>query len=261
MHVVLTLDGKDVTFDLTYDPQFAADFATRWCLEHRGCCEPEVANLMARVLRSGDFAIDVGANIGFFTILMARLVGPTGHVLAFEPGQNNLDKFQRNLTLNKLENVEHSGQPLWSRAEKVEFHLAADSGLNSMAANEHTLGRVPLHANVLDAFCRDRVPRLIKIDAEGSEEHILRGSIAILDRGVPFITAEINEPALERLGHSQRSLRDFMSDKGYSTFVLRSDGGLPIHVPYSTMIRTQDNTNVLFSDSMKVGMMWPEVTA
>ena len=120
------LDRK-ITFDMDLDP---TNHSEDWILEHfrQGVCyEQEVSHVMMRMLRPGDFAIDVGANVGFFTLLMSKLVGPTGQVLAFEPGDNNLPKLKHNLALNHADNVKLIEQPLWCREEEINFYHNADS--------------------------------------------------------------------------------------------------------------------------------------
>jgi hypothetical protein len=67
--------------------------------------EPHIANLLVRVLGKGDVAVDVGGNIGFFTVLASILVGPAGRVVAFEPGTENLERLRANLALNDCKNV------------------------------------------------------------------------------------------------------------------------------------------------------------
>src|SRR5437879_4053080 len=67
--------------------------------------EPDIANVMLRCLTDGDVVVDVGANVGFFTILASELVGASGRVIAFEPGQENLQRLSKNLELNESHNV------------------------------------------------------------------------------------------------------------------------------------------------------------
>src|SRR4051812_40379471 len=67
------------------------------CLRNGICYESELAWVMLRMLKPGDIAIDVGANIGFFTMLMAKLVGPTGHVIALEPGELAREYLMKNI--------------------------------------------------------------------------------------------------------------------------------------------------------------------
>lgn len=259
MHIALTLPGRDVEFDMTYDPACISDVNTRTMIEQFGCCEPEVVHVMSRVLREGDFAIDAGANVGFFTLLMANLVGPTGRILAFEPGVNNMMKLSDNIGINKLKNVEMHMAALWDKAEDVTLYLTADSGLNSIAPSDGAISRVTMQGVRLDNYCKT-VPRFIKIDVEGAEERVLRGAErALMDR-VPFITCEMNEGALGRMGSSQDSLRKLMRLWGYQTFILPSDGSLPALVPANTRIATKSyNMNVLFSTIENVGLAWPEI--
>src|ERR1700722_2471622 len=88
-----------ISFKMDLDMGFPAD---RWIINadmHRIAYEPDVSNFLFRVLKEGDIAIDVGANVGYFTCLMAAIVGPTGKVYSFEPGLNNLPKLDKNLAL------------------------------------------------------------------------------------------------------------------------------------------------------------------
>lgn len=260
MHVVLNVFDRKVEFDLTYDPSFIADQNTWAVLQAQGACEPEVVQLMARVLREGDVAVDVGANIGFFTILMAKLVGPTGSVLAFEPGPQNKIKLADNVQFNKLTNVNLVHRPLWSEDATVTLHLAQDSGLNSLGAHEKIISSIEMQACSLDSYYTMRMPRLIKLDAEGSEEHILRGAERLLHE-VPFIVCELNPGMLMRLGSSIHSLQAFMYSKGYWTFLLKPDGSVPVAVPStSKLVVPRGSGNVLFAAFLDVALAWPEVS-
>lgn len=260
MHIDLTLQGRRVEFDMTYDPSFAADQATRYFLERDACCEPEVAHLMARVLREGDTAVDVGANVGFFTLLMSRLVGSSGRVLAFEPGVNNICKLSDNVGLNRMQNVTMHAVPLWSRNQEVTFYTRQDSGLNSLVSDDLALSGTKMQAEMLDAYCRGVAPRLIKIDAEGAEEHILRGAESLAQ--VEYVACELNALALEKFGSSGAALSQYMYEGGYQMFLLHPDGALPTLVPLGTTLLTNRlNLNVMFSTVGAVGRAWPQVIA
>ena len=263
MHVEITLEDRTVGLDLDYDPNFQADVNTRFMLEHHTACEPEVAHLMFRVLKEGDVAVDGGANIGFFSLLMAALVGPTGRVLAFEPGENNLAKLRGNIALNKIDHVEVIEAALWHRDDPaLHFHLCQDSGENSVGKSDFALSEVIVSGVKLSGYMRDRARKikLIKLDVEGAEQHALEGAYMHLGWQVPYIVCELNEPALRRLLHSQTSLRKFMLNFGYEMFVLRADGSLPALVPTGSAIETAAaNTNVLFSTAKWVAQAWPVV--
>ena len=102
MRLDLNLPERKVGFDIGYDPDFASDVNMRICIDKLGAPEPEVVHAMSRCLREGDHAIDVGANVGFFTLLMSQIVGKTGKVTAFEPAPNNLRKLYENLGANEI---------------------------------------------------------------------------------------------------------------------------------------------------------------
>lgn len=262
MHVVLGIEARTIEFDIAYDENFVADVSTRVCLERLGSCEPEVTHLMFRVLREGDWVVDGGANIGFFSMLMSRLVGPTGRVLAFEPGPNNIQKLRDNIAFNKMANVEIMERALWCYDKDVTLHLCADSGENTLGRHDGTISEVPVSGVKLSGYCRDTRLKLIKLDVEGAEQRVLEGAAAHLGKRVPYIVCELNGPALKRMEDSQATLRKLMLAYGYDMFVLHADGRLPSLVPVNALVEaTTPNTNVLFSTANFVGQAWPAVQA
>jgi FkbM family methyltransferase len=259
MRIEVGFAERTVSFDMGYDPQSVADVTTKYLFEKKGACEPEVMHVMNKVLQEGDLAIDVGANIGVFTLLMAKLVGPEGKVLAFEPGPNNLPKLETNCKMNRLTNVTIIPKPLWSEVTTVTLYLSHDSGLNSLTASVDHISKIDLQAETLDSVAT-ATPRLIKLDAEGAEPFILQGGEKLLARGVPFIISEMNFLALARAGTSSREFRDWMSARGYDTFLLNAMGSLPLYVPPSVRIECEEpNLNVLFSTLANVANVWTEV--
>lgn len=261
LHVAMHDNGRAVEYDMTLDEGFVADKQMLFYYNQRWC-EPETVRFMLRALREGDVAVDAGANVGFFTVLMAKLVGPTGKVVAYEPAGNNVRKLQRNVKLNCLDNVTLHPHPLWSSQMEVTLHLSADSGANALAPNSNTLGAQIMQSMTLGETltARTRTPRLIKIDVEGAEEHVLRGAEAAgLLQAVPYIVCELNQDALGSFDCSQASLRQYMSLQGRDCFILHDDGALPTLVPDGTVITSKwANNNVLFSTLEDVGALWPE---
>lgn len=251
-----------VKFWMDIDPQNHCDASLMFYASQNRCPEPEVVRCMARVLRPGDFAVDAGANIGFFSLYMSRLVGPTGRVLAIEPGPNNLPKLRANLELNRVANIEVLAKALRIGDGPQVLYTGPDGGLNSMAAHEdageaHEVEAVWIGDVVVG------VPQLLKIDIEGAERAALAGGKGGLYFRLclpAFVIAEMNSKALARFGDSPESLRMLMSISGYDLFVLHPDGALPTLVPPNCEVRPErENTNVLFSTLDAVGEAWHEV--
>lgn len=261
MHINLTLPGREaVSFWMDYDPEFVADVSTRAVIEHDGCCEPEVTHVMNRALREGDTAVDAGANVGFFTLLMSRLVGPTGHVLAFEPGINNIAKLQGNIDRNQLTNVAFYERALWSEPKAATLHMCTDSGNNALVPVPESVSHMLVRAERLCEHIRHKPVRFIKIDVEGAEEHVLRGAGLVFEPLPAFITCEMNTCALARFGSSPRKIRDYMLGRGYDTFVMHRDGAIPTLLPpKSEFFCARQNANLLFSTIERVGEAYPEV--
>jgi len=232
---------------MTYDQGNACDNDLLASFNLHGICEPEVVCAMERIVRPGDIVIDGGANIGFFSIYLSYLVGPTGKVIAIEPGQNNIWKLEQNVRLNKLKNVEIVRKPLWKNHDKVTLYMRHEGGRNSLFPGETYQGNVQIEACTLADF---PVARLVKLDIEGAEVAAL---VAILCRA-PFVIAELNE----KVGTDQSDLRAKYPD----TFLLDKDGYLPKLVPRQTrIIAERQNTNILLSTVEQVGHIWREVVA
>lgn len=248
----------EVAFDI--EPDNAPDAGLLAYIKHGSPCEPEVCQVLARVVHEGDVVIDAGANIGFFTVILSRFVGATGRVLAIEPGANNIGKFNRNIMLNGCRNVTLIDKPIFCSPVDVPLYLYADGGANSLWNYGESDQSVMIRATTLDAICVDVRPKLIKMDIEGGESEAVAGACKMLATYRPFIVTEMNTGALKRAGSTPYKLRKLLEGFGYRPFVMHIDGSLPTQVPSNCRIEPRrQNSNVLFSTSLDVGKAWQEV--
>lgn len=139
--------------------------------------------LLRELLRDGDVAFDVGANIGLYSVAMARATGPSGGVYAFEPHPTTADRLERNLRLNNLENVHVSRAAVSSAGGEAVLRVPdlAEPGLATITGRGEALATVS--TVTLDAVAAEHgVTRiaLLKLDAEGAEEAILAGAAELL---------------------------------------------------------------------------------
>ena len=177
-----------------------------------GTSDPDEQAWLARSVRRGDVLCDVGAAIGFFTLIGSRLVGDTGSVTAFEPLVGNIERLRANVTMNALANV-----------EIVEAAVAAVSGVGLFGTagewDQAKLGAGDMEVTVVsldDHFAGKRAPDVLKIDAEGSEIEVLRGAAGILSTTGPRILVEVHwlgpdftdfvERELAPIGYTARKL-------------------------------------------------------
>jgi FkbM family methyltransferase len=169
-----------------------------------GVWEPGVTAFFRQLVRPGDVVVDVGANIGYFTVLAARLVGPDGHVHAVEPAADTHAALVANVRHNRLGNVTahavaaaaSTGTATLHRARGVNAgasSLRSDPGprLGAVSADAIEVTLLPL-AELVPPEHRPRL-RLVKVDVEGYEADVLEGLAPLLEAGHrPSIVVEMH---------------------------------------------------------------------
>ena len=197
-------------------------------LEQEEWFEKEV-HFLRCFLRPGMNAIDIGANLGIYSLLMARLAGPDGRIFAYEPGWQARDLLENSRNLNGLDNLVIMGSAVSDCERDGRLAYAASTELRALAT--HGAGeRVQITS--LDAeSAAHRWPKIdfIKIDAEGEEERIVAGGRAFLAEHSPLVMFEIK--ATDKVN---QHLLTLLPDIGYRLFRLLS--GAPILVPLETSL-------------------------
>jgi FkbM family methyltransferase len=249
-------------FKIGLDTNFYADWVLFSYLSANKTPEPEVVDLIRRVVSPGDVVIDGGANVGFYSMLMAGVVGEAGRVIAFEPAPPNIERFRQNREVNRFGNVALYTDALWSEAATLDFWVGKDSGQSALWSSVDSVEKIQVRALPLDSIAPTLAAgvKFMKLDVEGAEEWVLQGACDLLGGGYPkFVVCELNTTALTQLDCCQDSLRSYMFHWNYQIFLLREDGGLPALVPERTVIRPKkQNCNVLFARLSDVQTAWPE---
>lgn len=179
--------------------------------------EPETEMAFRRLLKPGMIVADVGANIGYTAALAARLVGPGGHVHAFEPAPRTLRLLQGNLARNGLANTTIHPFVAGDADRARVFHLSESSLTDSVAADAWapTVSTIEVKERRLDDLLEGRLD-FAKIDVEGAELAVLRGMQRILAqaRGMTLIV-EWNPIAMKAAGHAPMDLPHALAAAGY----------------------------------------------
>jgi FkbM family methyltransferase len=181
-----------------------------------GVYEHKKAKLFADHVNPGNSVFDVGAHVGFYTILAARRTGSHGEVAAFEPLSRNVDFLRRHVDLNKLSNV-----------TVVQAAVAESDGSSGFSTSEsffegHLDERGAVHVQTvsLDTFVEARnvrPPNVIKIDVEGAELEVLKGAKRVLASARPIIFVATHD------GHVHRACCSFLSSMRYSVTPIDTD--------------------------------------
>jgi FkbM family methyltransferase len=201
-----------------------------------GRFEPEVAAAIVGVVRSGMIVADIGANIGVHTLQLARIVGPDGKVLAFEPNPVARQELETNLRLNGIKHVQvlelalcdHDGIAPFQFPEEGE---EAMGGL--IATSRFTVARVD---KVETARLDEVISRLalhhldfIKIDVEGAELNVLKGAGELLmGTNRPTILYESVLVNTNPYGYTPNDMAQFLKENEYSVHQIDDENFLGI---------------------------------
>ncbi|WP_405849185.1 FkbM family methyltransferase [Streptomyces niveus] len=196
-----------------------------------GVWEPHMTRWLQKRLRPGDTFIDVGANIGYYSVLASQLVGDGGRVVAIEASPVFHQKLQQQVRLNNCGNVRALNGAVSDERKMLTFVLAssANMGANSIvpydgpAESSFEIEALPL-PEILTAAEIASV-RVIKIDVEGAEGPVVRGLAPMLDKLRPDaeITVEVTPDRMTQLGDSAEELLATMRDHGFHVYRLAND--------------------------------------
>jgi FkbM family methyltransferase len=204
-----------------------------------GYFEPTTARVLGSLVSPGDTVVDIGANIGAHTLPLAKRLGNKGRVFAFEPTVFALGKLKRNLELNPeladrvtvehmflnddaaggVPEVIYSSWPLTQAASQHDKHggVAKDT----TGATASTLDRYVAQHEIEQV-------RLIKLDVDGHECHVLRGAEQTLRTHRPVIVMELAPYTLSEAGESLQELLDILNRAGYSLQAESTQAQLPM---------------------------------
>lgn len=177
---------------------------------------------IASCLRPGDWAIDVGANVGLVTSAMCAAVGPEGCVWAVEPLPRNVERLRTLKDRNGLRQLHILPLALSSSPSAARLRLPAEQGgsaFGSFVATWPTSGSLEVQTRRLDDLVEQRHPgkplRLLKIDVEGFETNVLAGATETLARSRPIVVCEFHDQLLREAGSSAEGLLQQFESLGY----------------------------------------------
>jgi len=185
-----------------------------------GYHEPDLQETLRRVCRPGCVAYDVGAYIGFFSLAIARIAGPTGKVFAFEPDHGNCVRIQEHAMRNNLSSsIQVVEAAAWSYSSpRLPFKLGgirasygglAADGVGPVLADG---GTVYVPSISLDAFAEqgNPLPDILKIDVEGGECEVLKGASRVFSQARPALFCEVHR------AESVEWITQWLAEKGYA---------------------------------------------
>ncbi len=192
-----------------------------------GLYQEDVLQALLHLVRDGDIVYDVGGHHGLMSVIAAKAAGATGKVVTFEPNPNARRHIVNHLSLNGVTNVTIEDAALSDINGECPFYV--QEGVVSWNSTiEKTFadpGCAPIKitTTTLDDYVRrsNLIPRVIKIDTEGSEFKVLKGATQTIAQHKPVLIMEFNPESARAVGVVLSNYREFLEKEGYALLVLR----------------------------------------
>jgi FkbM family methyltransferase len=179
--------------------------------------EPLLVQWLRGKLASGMTAVDVGAHIGYLSMVMARCVGEKGRVIAVEPSPDNLPVLQHNLAANHVSNVVVAPVAASSESGRRDFHVTGSTDSHGFYSHPltPTSAVIQVDARRLDDLLEDPV-QLVKVDVEGGELDVLQGMSRLMtDRSLRWLVLEWNPACQRKAGRRVDELPEVVRGLGF----------------------------------------------
>jgi len=192
-----------------------------------GDFEKDEITFLKKYLRKGDVFIDVGANIGLFSLIASSVIGETGRVISFEPTSKTFNRFLENIQINHFSNIEAHQVAISNTIGEAKLNIASDGfdAWNSLGIP--SAGKVIENETVktytLDSFFKTKKEiekiSLIKIDVEGWEIPVIEGAVKLCSKlDAPNLIVEFTDSNAINCGYSCTDLYNLLVEYGYKLY-------------------------------------------
>lgn len=198
-------------------------------LADSGIYERETTNYFLKNVSEGDVVLDIGANIGYFTLIFASLVGTSGKVFSFEPEPSNFEILTKNVITNNFENVELHNVAVSDHTGEIELYLSEKAAgqhriykSKDVGENHIKVKTVKLDELLNKNLFSDKIS-FLKIDAEGSEFGILKGMETILSQNKNIkLVMEFSPQQIIDYGAEPLEQLKFLKNLGFNFYSVKN---------------------------------------
>ncbi len=190
-----------------------------------GVHEKNTTNQFKKEISEGMNILEIGANIGYYTLIAAKMIKDKGHIYAFEPSPQNIRSLIANIYINGFENiVEVHREGIADKTGRLTFFLYSKSNLCSFVRRETEgdiiqTGEIMVDVTTVDQFLGNRNIDYLRMDIEGFEWEAIKGMKKTLgdkDNSPRGMYIEVHSVLLQKRGHSAKEFINILMDYGYS---------------------------------------------
>ena len=194
------------------------------CLVATGIYEPIETRILQQLAKGSKLIVDIGANVGYYTVELAKLLGPTGQLLSFEPVEASFSQLRKNVKLNRIDNAVRMFQlGVSDSVSQSQIFLPRKSG-SSAASLRNLHPQEEFVSQVIQTTTLDHIfetleiteCNLIKIDVEGGELQAIQGAIATITKFNPVIFAELLRKWSKAFAYNPNTVLHILINLGYT---------------------------------------------
>ena len=220
------------------------------CLSINNIYEKFETDLVKQEINKGDVVIDIGANIGYYTLIFAKLVGDTGKVFAFEPDPTNFELLRKNIEINGYKNVILEKKALSDKEGKVTLVLNKENTGGHYISKQPTKNSIQVDAITVDDYFKNFGYKIdfIKMDVEGAESMVLKGMANLLKHNADLkMMVEYNSSAIRNMGLEPTSYLKLLIKNGFRLIDINSKNMKIENTDVQSLVKKYDDeyTNLL----------------
>lgn len=197
--------------------------------------EPAETELIKKEVKKGDIVIDIGAHIGYFTLLFAKLVGKNGKVFAFEPDPTNFAILKKNIELNGYKNVTLVQKAVSDKIGKTNLHLSEDNdGDHTIYDKKDNRPSIVVSVTRLDDYFKNKKDKInfIKVDTEGVELKVIKGMPDLLKKNKNIkILTEFWANGIKKAGIEPKEILNVLIKKNFKIYQVNEQNIKQVNIP------------------------------
>jgi len=203
--------------------------------------EPYETEILKKEIKPGDTVVDVGAHIGYYTLLFSKLVGPSGKVFSFEPAPQNFSILEKNINFNSCKNVILINKAVGNQPGLAKIHLTPSTGDFNFVDTKEDKQELELPIITLDGYFSSRGNTqidFIKMDIEGYEPRALSGMKNILLKTPKMkMLVEFYPKMLRKAGCNPSDLLKFIFEAGFKIYAIQDKVGSMVPMKIEDLLR------------------------
>lgn len=186
--------------------------------------EPVTTKVLRSYLGVGMNAVDVGSNIGYYTLLFAKRVGYLGRVWSFEPEEKNFRQLLENIKRNRLDNVLPAQKAISNTLGMSKLYVSSEeSGEHSLVVKRHCKSVVNIETTTIDETFHDTRVDVLKIDTEGNDIRVLLGAERLLTENSPLLVVEFWPEGIVKGGYTPQQFWELLLSYGFKHIYIANE--------------------------------------